>query len=208
MISSSSMTRMEPRPVRRAAASDGTARAIVKPDRFAACATAAARDDASGSASVKRVPCPIGAVAGDRAAVLLHDAVGDRQAESGALADLLGREERIVDARELLGRNARTRCRRSRRPPTSPLRRASTIDSQPPFGIASRAFRNRFRNTCCSLYSMPCTTTAERAELLAHLDAAGAELVLEQRQHVVDDGVDVAPGRCRPAPAARGSAGR
>ena len=31
-----------------------------------------------------------------------------------------------------------------------------------------------------------------RRELLAHLDAAGLELVLEQRQHVVDDGVDVA----------------
>ena len=36
----------------------------------------------------------------------------------------------------------------------SPSTRVAT-DSQPPFGIASRALRNRLRNTCCSLYSMP-----------------------------------------------------
>src|SRR6478672_4652375 len=33
------------------------------------------------------------------------------------------------------------------------------IVSQPPLGIASRAFRNRFRNTCWSLYSIPCTSS-------------------------------------------------
>ena len=38
---------------------------------------------------------------------------------------------------------------------------------------------------------MPCTISGAAAELLAHLDAAGSQLVLEQRQHVVDDGVDV-----------------
>ena len=45
------------------------------------------------------------AVAGDRAAMFLDDAVGDGQTEAGAFADLLGREERIVDARELIRRN-------------------------------------------------------------------------------------------------------
>ena len=48
---------------------------------------------------------PDRAVAVDRAVVLAHDAVGDRQAEAGALADRLGREERIVDAGEVLARN-------------------------------------------------------------------------------------------------------
>ena len=50
---------------------------------------------------------PDRAVAVNRAVVLADDAVGDRQAEAGAAADRLRREERIVDARELLGRNAR-----------------------------------------------------------------------------------------------------
>ena len=35
----------------------------------------------------------------DAAAVLLHDRVGDRQAEPGALADFLRREERVEDLR-------------------------------------------------------------------------------------------------------------
>ena len=48
---------------------------------------------------------PDRAVAVNRAVVLAHDAVGDRQAEAGAAADRLGREERVVDARELLRRN-------------------------------------------------------------------------------------------------------
>ena len=39
--------------------------------------------------------------------MLLHDRVGDRQPEAGALADLLGREERIEDARLHVFRHAR-----------------------------------------------------------------------------------------------------
>src|SRR3954463_13477540 len=49
------------------------------------------------------------AVARDRAAVLLHDAVGNREPQPGALADFLGREERIVDPRQLLRGNAGAR---------------------------------------------------------------------------------------------------
>src|SRR5581483_10294155 len=44
------------------------------------------------------------AVAADRPVVLPDDAVGDRQPEAGAAADRLGREERIVDPRQMLGR--------------------------------------------------------------------------------------------------------
>src|SRR5215831_7814064 len=50
---------------------------------------------------------PHRAVAVDRAIVLAHDAVGDRQAEPGALANRLSREERIVDAREVFAGDAR-----------------------------------------------------------------------------------------------------
>ena len=43
----------------------------------------------------------------DAAAVLLDDRVGDRQPEAGALADLLGGEERIEDLRLHVFRHAR-----------------------------------------------------------------------------------------------------
>ena len=41
--------------------------------------------------------------------MLLDDPVGDREAEAGALADFLGREERIEDARQDVRGNPRTR---------------------------------------------------------------------------------------------------
>ena len=37
-----------------------------------------------------------------------NDALRDRKAEAGALADRLGREERLEDAREVLGSDARS----------------------------------------------------------------------------------------------------
>ena len=113
---------------------------------------------------------PDAALAVDRAVVLADDAVGDRQAEAGALADRLGREERIVDARRGARSECRSRCRPPRRRRVPSSTRVAT-DSQPPFGIASRAFRNRFRNTCCSLCSTPSTTGACVGQLAADLDA-------------------------------------
>ena len=78
-------------------------------------------------------------VACDRPSVLLHDAVGDGQSESRSLADLLRREERVVNPRQLLGRNARPGVgdlRRSRRP----ARRASRSSATRP--SASRRARS------------------------------------------------------------------
>src|ERR1043166_6760002 len=46
------------------------------------------------------------AVAPDGAVVLLHDAIGDREAETGAAADRLRREERSEDPPQMLGRNS------------------------------------------------------------------------------------------------------
>src|SRR6185436_6035336 len=46
------------------------------------------------------------AVTLNRRFVLADDSIGDRQAEAGALAHRLGGEERIVNAREVLSRNA------------------------------------------------------------------------------------------------------
>ena len=102
MISSSSTTRIEPRRVMCGGRS--------LPRRCAPCHACLfdagaphARDTASGSVSVNRVPWPTVLSQLMRAVVLPDDAVGDRQPEAGALADGLGREERIVDARQVLG---------------------------------------------------------------------------------------------------------
>ena len=71
-----------------------------------------------------------------------------------------------------------------RRPPTASR----------PCGIASRAFRNRFRNTCCSLYSTPVTTGAGDSSSRRTLILLVLELVLEQAEHVVDDRVQIDVG--------------
>src|SRR4051812_39838675 len=51
---------------------------------------------------------PHDAVALDVAVVLANDAVGDREPETRAAPNRLRREERIVDARQLFRRNARS----------------------------------------------------------------------------------------------------
>ena len=197
MISSSSTTRMEP--LRRMGPScyglGGARRPLDRRRRKFEDEPRALADDA---------------LAVDRAVVLAHDAVGDGQAEAGALADRLGREERIVDAGEVLARNAGAGVRQL---PPMACRPSSDVvtDSQPPFGIASFAFRNRLRNTCCSLCSNPSTIDRLGEQLAPHLDVLQLELVLEQREHVVDDRVEIdrrrdrRPSRTR---AATGSAGR
>ena len=53
----------------------------------------------------------LAAVAVDGAFVLAHDAVGDGQAQTGALPERLRRKERIVDSREVFVGNAGPRIR-------------------------------------------------------------------------------------------------
>ena len=72
----------------------------------------------------------------------------------------------------------------------SPSTRVDT-DSQPPLGIASRAFRNRFRNTCWSWCSMPSTAAADGDSSRRTLMLPTVELVLEQREDVGDDRVQI-----------------
>jgi sialate O-acetylesterase len=50
-----------------------------------------------------------------------------------------------------------------------PSSKRVAIDSQPPFGMASRALRKRLSSTCCSLYSMPCTMAGEAESSLRTL---------------------------------------
>ena len=93
----------------------------------------------------------------DRPAMLLHDAVSDRQSKAGALARRFGREERIVDA--------------GQSDPRRSLPGVLDLDTGvcavvpgadrgvPPPSMASRAFRTRFRKTCCSFPALPLTAS-------------------------------------------------
>jgi hypothetical protein len=56
----------------------------------------------------KAMPC----VRRDLVAVALHNAVTDSQPQSQPRADLVGREKRIVNAREVFGRDAATESRK------------------------------------------------------------------------------------------------
>ena len=65
----------------------------------------------AGRHTLNVVPWPISLSTADRAAVLLDDAEDGGQAEPGALARRLGREERLEDVGQVLRRNAGCRCR-------------------------------------------------------------------------------------------------
>ena len=118
----------------------------------------------------------------DEAAGLLDDAVDRRQAEAGALADFLGREERLEDLVDDVGGNAGAGVgdvdpARSP-PPACPCRRAGRHSSAvtlavrtvslPPSGIASRALTARLTITCSNCEtstltghrSRPCTRSS------------------------------------------------
>ena len=132
---------------------------------------------------------PDRAVAVNRAVVLAHDAVGDRQAEARAAADRLGREERIVDARQLLRRNAgagvgdlgdhaiAVDARRDRQPAAA-RHRVAGVEEQVQEHLLQLMLDAEHRHR-------------PRRELAPDLDAADLELMLEQREHVGDDGVEI-----------------
>ena len=90
---------------------------------------------------------PLGPVGGaEVAAVGQGDLAGDRQAQAGALG--LGREERLEQVRQDLGRRAPARCRpRSPRPRRRAGSSRVVSRSTPPRGMAWRALVVRLRKT-------------------------------------------------------------
>src|SRR5215210_1072577 len=107
MISSSSMTRIEPGRTALFATSDDAVRGIrsglpVHRLRHRARAEGERQRQRKAGSLAER------AVARNRPAVFLDDAVGDRQPKTRAFADRLGGEERIVNARELIRRDSGT----------------------------------------------------------------------------------------------------
>src|SRR5215208_2074537 len=101
MISSSSMTRIEPGLTALLDASDGTVRGI-RSGLPVHGVRNRARPDGERQRQRKAGSLADRAIARNRPAVFLDDAVGDRQAEPGAFADRLRGEERIVNARKLI----------------------------------------------------------------------------------------------------------
>ena len=127
------------------------------------------------------------ALAVDGAVVLLDDAVGDRQPEPGALADGLGGEERIVDAGQVLGRMPAPVSDLDDRAPS--LDRRGTV-SQPPrhrvAGVEEQVQEHLLQLVLDALHATGWSASSLRTLMLLLL-----ELMLEQREHVVDHRVQV-----------------
>ena len=57
--------------------------------------------------------------------------------------------------------------------------------------MASRAFKNRFRNTCCSLPELPFTASEISDRVQLHLDGRLVQLMFDQVQRVLNDAVQI-----------------
>ena len=97
----------------------------------------------------------------DLPAVLLHDAVGDRQPEPGALADFLRRVERLENPRQRVLRECPSPVSRTVATIRSPAASTAVVTSMRPAApvaaIACSAFITMFRNTWCSSSGSLCT---------------------------------------------------
>src|ERR1035441_7258244 len=98
--------------------------------------------------------------------MLLNDTVGYRKSKAGALLGALGGEEGIVDAVQVFRRDPVAGVGNLH--PHSQSFGPERTSKIPPAPMASRALRNRFRNTCCSLPPLPCTrgTSGSRSVLI------------------------------------------
>ena len=114
----------------------------------------ASRRRCAGSSTVNTAPPSGWFAADDLPAVLLDDAVGDRQPEAGALADLLRRVERLEDARQRVSRGMPVagvaHGRRTMRSPSATVVVISMRPGRPVAAIACSAFITMLRNTWCS----------------------------------------------------------
>ena len=133
-----------------------------------------------------RRPALGGALERDRAAVLLDDALAEREADAGAAR--LGGEEDLEHARQDVGRDGRARrCAGG----SATCRSRSTLDVSVrslPSGAASVALTSRLMNTCASCCASIAQLRGRRARPLEQDGAAleQAALVLEHLvPHVV-----------------------
>ena len=121
--------------------------------------------------------------------MLAHDAVGNRQPESGALANGLGREEGIVNARQVLGSDAVAGVGHLGHhfPAVSTSRNGEPAAAA--HGVSG--VQEEVEEHLLKLELEPDDAHRLGVEFAAHLDAALLELVFEQRQHVGNDHIEI-----------------
>ena len=143
---------------------------------------------AAGATACGTTTRTLGAVAGlalnrERAVHFPEHRAADRQAE--AVAVRLRGEERLEHPRQVLGRESRIRCRRSRFRRARSTARAVTV-IRPPCGVASRALVSRFRNTCSRSLWLQATSGMSSGTFDVQLDAAPAHAVLQDGRRRLD----------------------
>ena len=129
----------------------------------------------------------------DLAAVLLDDAVRDREPEPGARPDLLRREERVEDALGDPRRDPGPGVREDDPDPVAIERRddPDLLRSCGTSSSASRAFVEQVDEDLLELDRVAEDDELVRAEVEVDLDRAQPELLLHQRQRALDHLVDV-----------------
>ena len=122
--------------------------------------------------------------------MLLHDSIADGKAQTCAFAGGFRREERIVDLFDIFAADSDAGVLHD----DFDLR----IDrighesrSSPPSGIASRAFTNRFKNTCCSLPAFPYVDRTFGSQFTLDTNPRSLELMFQQRNGLCDHLVDI-----------------
>ena len=136
----------------------------------------------------------------DRAPVLLHDPVRDRQPEPGALADALGGEERVVDAPDVLAADPVAGVAhldhhgvvvgmRAQRQPAAARHRVARVQDQVEEHLLDAVLVAAHRRHVLR-------------QLAPHPDPRAVELVLDEREHVGQhlvhvDLLELGPARAR-----------
>ena len=148
------------------------------------------------SESQPRTASPTARAEGYLAVVLAHYRLADREAHPGALARLLGGEERREETLLVLGRDAGAgvleRDHRARAVALCSSEFAVTRSVPPPRCIASSAFMIMLTNTCSIWSASQFTVSGSIAESRDDLHAAMHRFRLEQGQRPFDDGPQIA----------------
>ena len=150
--------------------------------------------------TVKVAPWPGSLCDVDAAAVLLDDAIADREAEADVGPVVLGGEEGLEDALADLGGDALAAVvddERDARAAPSPASVRVATRSLPPPGMAVRALATRLSSTCASWPASARARGLPSDELVDELDLLIADERLGERQRVAHQLVEIDGGAHR-----------